>query len=46
MVDLRELRDAAWPQGAYGDRPTMLADACARTGFTSSKITRIAEWSR
>lgn len=45
MVDLRELRDDAWLQGAYGDRPTMLADACARAGFTPRKIIRIAEWS-
>ncbi|MFD5628586.1 LysR family transcriptional regulator [Streptomyces sp. NPDC127072] len=44
VVDLRELRDEAWIQGAYGDRPTMLADACARAGFTPRKIIRIAEW--
>jgi DNA-binding transcriptional LysR family regulator len=43
-VDLRELRDEAWLQSAYGDRPTMLADACARAGFTPRKIIRIAEW--
>lgn len=29
-VDLRELHDEAWLQNTYGDRPTMLADACAR----------------
>ncbi|WP_331767552.1 LysR family transcriptional regulator [Embleya sp. NBC_00896] len=43
-VDLRELRDEAWLQNAYGDRPTMLADACARAGFTPRKLIRIAEW--
>ncbi|MFE9858179.1 LysR family transcriptional regulator [Streptomyces sp. NPDC005780] len=42
--DLRELRDEAWLQSAYGDRPTMLADACARAGFTPRKVIRIAEW--
>ncbi|MFI6339142.1 LysR family transcriptional regulator [Streptomyces sp. NPDC050535] len=44
MVDLRELHDEAWIHSAYGDRPTMLADACARAGFTPRKIIRIAEW--
>ncbi|MEU5664514.1 LysR family transcriptional regulator [Streptomyces longwoodensis] len=43
-VDLCELRDEAWLHSAYGDRPTMLADACARAGFTPRKIIRIAEW--
>ncbi|MFF3484486.1 LysR family transcriptional regulator [Streptomyces sp. NPDC002701] len=43
-VDLRELHDEAWLHSAYGDRPTMLADACARAGFTPRKIIRIAEW--
>lgn len=43
-VDLRELRDEAWLHSAYGDRPTMLADACARAGFMPRKIIRIAEW--
>ncbi|WUW26039.1 LysR family transcriptional regulator [Streptomyces sp. NBC_01463] len=43
-VDLRELRDEAWLQSAYGDRPTMLADACTRAGFSPRKIIRIAEW--
>ncbi|MET8974581.1 LysR family transcriptional regulator [Streptomyces sp. NPDC004539] len=43
-VDLRELRDEAWVQSAYGDRPTMLADACARAGFSPRKVIRIAEW--
>ncbi|MFF7244319.1 LysR family transcriptional regulator [Embleya sp. NPDC008237] len=43
-VDLRELHDAAWLQNAYGDRPTMLADACGRAGFTPRKIIRVAEW--
>ncbi|MDX2543867.1 LysR family transcriptional regulator [Streptomyces sp. WI04-05B] len=43
-IDLRELRDEAWLQETYGDRPTMLADACARAGFTPRKIIRIAEW--
>ncbi|MGA4863544.1 LysR family transcriptional regulator [Streptomyces lavendulocolor] len=43
-VDLRELRDEAWVQSAYGDRPTLLADAFARAGFTPRKIIRIAEW--
>ncbi|MFI2778318.1 LysR family transcriptional regulator [Streptomyces sp. ALB3] len=43
-VGLRELRDEAWLQDAYGDRPTVLADACARAGFTPRKIIRIAEW--
>ncbi|WP_093775644.1 LysR family transcriptional regulator [Streptomyces sp. yr375] len=43
-VDLRELRDEAWLHSEYGDRPTMLADACARAGFTPRKIIRIAEW--
>ncbi|GAA3982998.1 LysR family transcriptional regulator [Streptomyces plumbiresistens] len=44
-VDLWELRDEPWLQNAYGDRPTMLADACSRAGFTPRKIIRIAEWS-
>ncbi|WP_338686288.1 LysR family transcriptional regulator [Streptomyces acidiscabies] len=43
-VDLRELRDEPWVQNAYGDRPTMLADACAREGFSPRKVIRIAEW--
>lgn len=43
-VDLRELRNEPWLQNDYGDRPTMLADACARAGFTPKKIIRIAEW--
>jgi DNA-binding transcriptional LysR family regulator len=43
-VDLRELHDEAWLQSAYGDRPTMLADAFARAGITPRKIIRIAEW--
>jgi DNA-binding transcriptional LysR family regulator len=43
-IDLRDLRDEAWLQEAYGDRPTMLADACARAGFSPGKIIRIAEW--
>ncbi|GAA2960495.1 MULTISPECIES: LysR substrate-binding domain-containing protein [Streptomycetaceae] len=42
--DLCELRDEAWLQSAYGDRPTLLADACARAGFSPRKIIRIAEW--
>ncbi|MFW3459897.1 LysR family transcriptional regulator [Streptomyces microflavus] len=44
VIDLLELRDEAWLQDAYGDRPTMLADACARAGFAPRKIVRIAEW--
>ncbi|MEU3597246.1 LysR substrate-binding domain-containing protein [Streptomyces sp. NPDC006798] len=44
-VHLAELRDEAWLHSAYGDRPTLLADACARAGFTPRKIIRIAEWS-
>ncbi|WP_329126830.1 LysR family transcriptional regulator [Streptomyces sp. NBC_01465] len=43
-VDLSELQDEAWLHSAYGDRPTMLADACARAGFTPRKIIRIGEW--
>lgn len=43
-VDLRELRAEPWLQSDYGGRPTMLADACARAGFTPRKIIRIAEW--
>lgn len=43
-IDLRDLREEAWLQDAYGDRPTVLADACARAGFTPRKIIRIAEW--
>ncbi|MFI1482983.1 LysR family transcriptional regulator [Streptomyces sp. NPDC020747] len=43
-IDLRDLREEAWIQDTYGDRPTMLADACARAGFTPRKIIRIAEW--
>ncbi|MFE6286364.1 LysR family transcriptional regulator [Streptomyces sp. NPDC057877] len=43
-VDLAELRDEAWLQSAYGDRATLLADACARAGFTPRKVIRIAEW--
>lgn len=44
VIDLRELRDEAWLQEAHGDRPTMLADACARAGFAPEKVVRIAEW--
>ncbi|MEU9201435.1 LysR family transcriptional regulator [Streptomyces sp. NPDC048332] len=44
VIDLLELRDEAWLQDVYGDRPTMLADACARAGFAPRKIIRIAEW--
>lgn len=44
MIELGDLGDEAWLQDAYGDRPTMLADACARAGFTPRKIIRIAEW--
>lgn len=43
-IDLRDLRDEAWLQDTYGDRPTMLADACGRAGFSPRKIIRIAEW--
>ncbi|WUT01103.1 LysR family transcriptional regulator [Streptomyces sp. NBC_00708] len=43
-IDLFELRDETWLQDVYGDRPTMLADACARAGFAPRKIVRIAEW--
>ncbi|BAL87863.1 putative LysR-family transcriptional regulator [Actinoplanes missouriensis 431] len=43
-IALSDLRDEAWVQNAYGDRPTMLADACARAGFSPRKIIRIAEW--
>lgn len=43
-VDLYELRDETWIQSAYGDRPTVLADACARAGFTPERIMRIAGW--
>ncbi|MFE9724703.1 LysR family transcriptional regulator [Streptomyces sp. NPDC005794] len=44
VIDLCELRDEAWLQDAYGDRPTMLADACARAGFAPRKVVRIGEW--
>ncbi|MFE0422975.1 LysR family transcriptional regulator [Streptomyces sp. NPDC058953] len=43
-VDLRDLSDEAWVQHAYGDRPTLLADAWARIGGAPGKIIRIAEW--
>ncbi|MFE2040871.1 LysR family transcriptional regulator [Streptomyces sp. NPDC059477] len=43
-VDLVELSDEAWLQHAYGDRPTLLADAWARVGGAPKKIIRIAEW--
>jgi DNA-binding transcriptional LysR family regulator len=43
-IALHDLRDEPWLQAAYGDRPTMLADACARAGFTPKKIIRIEEW--
>ncbi|MEU9336546.1 LysR family transcriptional regulator [Streptomyces sp. NPDC048290] len=43
-IDLRALRDEVWVQGDYADRPTLLADACARAGFTPRKVIRIAEW--
>ncbi|HET6860584.1 MAG TPA: LysR family transcriptional regulator [Streptomyces sp.] len=43
-IDLSELHDEAWLQSVYGDRPTMLADACARAGFTPRRIIRISEW--
>ncbi|MFJ7414008.1 LysR family transcriptional regulator [Streptomyces sp. NPDC098077] len=43
-VDLYELRDETWIQSAYGDRPTMLADACARAGFTPRSVMRIGGW--
>jgi DNA-binding transcriptional LysR family regulator len=44
QISLHDLRDETWLQAAYGDRPTMLADACARAGFTPRKIIRIEEW--
>jgi DNA-binding transcriptional LysR family regulator len=43
-VDLRELRDEAWIQDAPAGGHTMLADACARAGFSPRKMVRIAEW--
>ncbi|WNI20606.1 LysR family transcriptional regulator [Streptomyces sp. ITFR-16] len=44
-VDLGELSEESWIQSAYGDRPTMFAEACARAGFSPRKVIRIAEWS-
>ncbi|MGW3654267.1 LysR family transcriptional regulator [Streptomyces sp. NPDC005151] len=43
-IDLRELREEAWLQDSPTDRPTMLAEVCARAGFQPRKIVRIAEW--
>ncbi|MEU8660374.1 LysR family transcriptional regulator [Actinoplanes philippinensis] len=43
-IELGELRDEAWVQNAYDDRATVLADACARAGFSPRRIIRIAEW--
>ncbi|MFJ4687247.1 LysR family transcriptional regulator [Streptomyces sp. NPDC091377] len=43
-VDLLDLSDEAWVQRAYGDRPTLLADAWARVGGAPRKIIRVAEW--
>ncbi|WP_055482270.1 LysR family transcriptional regulator [Sphaerimonospora mesophila] len=44
VVDLRDLRDESWIEGAPPGRPTMLAAACAKAGFTPRVDIRIAEW--
>jgi DNA-binding transcriptional LysR family regulator len=43
-VDLRELRDETWLQDVSADRPTLLAEVCARAGFRPRRTIRIAEW--
>ncbi|GAT65724.1 lysR family transcriptional regulator [Planomonospora sphaerica] len=43
-VDLRELRDETWIEAPPPGGRTMLADACARAGFTPRASVRISEW--
>ncbi|ETK32686.1 LysR family transcriptional regulator [Microbispora sp. ATCC PTA-5024] len=43
-VDLRDLKDESWIEGAPPGSATMLAAACARAGFTPRVDIRIAEW--
>ncbi|GIH92855.1 LysR family transcriptional regulator [Planobispora siamensis] len=43
-VDLRELREETWIEAPPPGRRTMLADACARAGFTPRTTLKIAEW--
>lgn len=44
VVDLRDLREDSWIEGAPAGSPTMLAAACARAGFAPRVDFRIAEW--
>lgn len=43
-VDLRDLRDESWIEGAPPGTVTMLGAACARAGFAPRIDLRIAEW--
>ncbi|MFC7386037.1 LysR family transcriptional regulator [Sphaerisporangium rhizosphaerae] len=42
-VDLRDLREETWLEAPPPGQRTMLADACARAGFTPRTL-KIAEW--
>ncbi|WP_214411689.1 LysR family transcriptional regulator [Sphaerisporangium fuscum] len=44
VIDLRDLRDENWIEGAPPGHPTMLAQSCARAGFTPRIGIRIGEW--
>ncbi|MEN3537194.1 LysR family transcriptional regulator [Microbispora sp. ZYX-F-249] len=43
-VDLRDLRDESWIEGAPPGTVTMLGAACARAGFAPRVDLRIGEW--
>ncbi|MFC4056804.1 LysR family transcriptional regulator [Planomonospora corallina] len=43
-VDLRDLREETWIEAPPPGGRTMLADACARAGFTPRASIRISEW--
>ncbi|MDH2427282.1 LysR substrate-binding domain-containing protein [Sphaerisporangium sp. TRM90804] len=44
VVRLGDLREETWIEGAPPGHPTMLAEACARAGFTPRVGVRIGEW--
>lgn len=44
VIELGELRDENWIEGVAPGHATMLAEACARAGFTPRVGIRIGEW--
>ncbi|WP_221315421.1 LysR family transcriptional regulator [Sphaerisporangium krabiense] len=44
VVDLRDLREENWIEGAPAGHATMLAESCARAGFVPKIGVRIGEW--